>query len=116
MNKKETIWNQVAQSQAAMKELARSVKVLWKTLDKLPQDELVKIFIAICKAGEEYDPNMRYREKLIGLIRDEFLPEFLGLKVPISLAWQIEKRFWIVERKPPFPDFSGNVDITEVKG
>jgi hypothetical protein len=114
MDKKESLWDKVAQDQAIMRRLAESAKTLWRKLDKLPQDELVKIYVAICKSGEEYDPNLHYRKKLLSLISPVHLVELVNIRMPISLAWEVEKSLFVIERDIPGPDFPGNVNVQEI--
>ncbi len=38
----------------------------------------------------------------------------VGLRVPVSLSWEIEKRLWIVPKDTPDPPFYGDVDLTEI--
>ncbi len=112
--KPDNMWDEIVRDQAAMRQLAQKAKMLWKTLDRLPQEELVRIFIAICKSGEEFDPQMSYRNKILGLIHDEYLPELVGLRVPVILSWKIEKRLWIVPKETPDSPFIGDVDLSEI--
>jgi hypothetical protein len=112
--KPEDVWDKIMRDQQVIRRMAENVKRLWKTMDKLPQEELVKLFQAICAAGEEYDPQMRYRRKILGLLHEEQLPNLIGLRLPVALAWEFEKRFWVVERELPDPPWPGNVDIEEV--
>jgi len=112
--KSQSIWDELARSQKATRQLAEKAKTLWNRLDQEPQEELVKMFRAICVSGQEYDADLRYRKKILGLIRPEHLPDLIGCRVSISLGWEYERRFWVVEKEPPGPALPGNVDVEEV--
>src|SRR5271169_4218160 len=92
MDKKETIWDKVARQQAAERELAHRARKLWRQLPSLPPEELTKIFLAFCRAGEEYDPTCRYRQRILRLLPDPYLIEFIGVSMPMAIARSIERR------------------------
>lgn len=111
MDKPQSIWDQVQRDQAAMLRLVQKIKTIWYSIDKLPQAELLTLYKAFANTAEQ-DPDIHYRRKILNLIRDEFLVELIGMRTPVSLAWEIERRLWITERKPPgsgWPDIGGEI-------
>ena len=113
MEKQESFFDKLAREQTATRSLAASAIKMWNQMDKMPQPELIRLFKAI-NQYPEYDPNMHYRKKALRVIRDEYLPELIGVSAPVCLAWEIERRLWIVEKEPPPPPLAGNVDIEEI--
>jgi hypothetical protein len=109
----QSVWDDIVRSQNETRATARKAMTFWRTLDQLPQQELVRIFRALCNTDEELDPQLHYRRRVLDLIRSEYLPELYGLRVPISIAWEVERRMWVVDRHPADLLFSGDVDIVE---
>jgi hypothetical protein len=92
MDKQETFFDQIARQQAAERELASRARKLWRQLPTLPPKELTKMFLAICRAGEEYDPHHRYRRRILRLLPDLYLVELIGVQMPMAIAKTIERR------------------------
>lgn len=113
MDKEETAFDKLAKQQKATRALAESAKRLMAEIDFMTPKELVRLFRSICEYPE-YDKNLHYRKKVLHVLNDEFLCELIGVRVCIELAWEIERRLFIVEREPPGPTLSGNVDVEEV--
>jgi hypothetical protein len=113
MEKEETAFDKLAKQQKATMALAESAKRLWAEIDSMTPQELVRLFRAICEYPE-YDKNLHYRKKVLRVLNDEFLCELQGVRVCVELAWEIERRLWIVERDVPDAPFAGNVDIQDI--
>jgi hypothetical protein len=113
METPESLFDRIAKEQASIRAAAASAKRLWYQMETMSQPELAKLFVAICKAGEEYDPNLRYRLRILKYLRTEFLCELVGnnLRVPIALAREIESRFWIVDHDIPGPSWNDGVNV-----
>jgi len=75
--KAKSIWDEIAQRQAAIRQIAENARTLWKRLGTMPATDLVKIYLAF-NQYDEYDPDCRYRKKYyrfyqIGLLRLNFI-------------------------------------------
>jgi hypothetical protein len=104
--KEDSIWDRVSREQQVMKRLAQNVSQIWHSISTLPQDELLRLFEALTYAGEGFDDDLHYRKKILENIRDEFLVALINVRMPVSLAGQIEKRLRLSEGEPPESDSS----------
>jgi len=62
----------------------------------MSQKELVELFTAISKAGNEYDPPpaVAYRTRILRFLTDSSVVEIasMGLRLPLSLCYELERR------------------------
>lgn len=92
MSEPATIWDQIASEQARMRSIASSVRTQKRDLNYLPQDQLVEIFKAICIAGSEFDPKLKFRRRILRLLEDQSLIDLVGVQMPVLLIHMIESR------------------------
>ena len=90
--KAKSIWDEIAQRQAAIRQIAENARTLWKRLGTMPATDLVKIYLAF-NQYDEYDPDCRYREKVLSFLPDWLIEaEFHNVKMPVKLVKIIEER------------------------
>jgi hypothetical protein len=107
MDKNKNVWDQVAAEQAAIRHIASQARTVYRRMGSLSQTDLVKMFLAICQAGESYDPECKYREKILSFLPDWIVGvEFAKIKMPVRLIKLIEDRL-----RPPHPPDPGSVEV-----
>jgi hypothetical protein len=100
---------------AAIRMIAENARTVWKRLDNMAYTDLLKIYLAFCEVGDEFDPDCRYREKILGLLPDWLvIAELNVVRMPIRLIKLLEDR--LRPEPPPDPrDFDfGGVSISPV--
>jgi hypothetical protein len=97
--KANSIWDEIAKRQAAIRQVAENARTLWKRLGTMPETDLIKIYLAF-NQYDEYDPDCRYRMQILPLLSDWLIEcEFNNIKMPVKLVKIIEDRL-----RPPQPE------------
>ena len=88
----ENPFDAIARQQLAERQLALQAREQFRHLSEKPPEELTKMFLAICRAGEKFDPNHKCRKRILRLLPDVCLMELIGVRVPTKIAQIVERR------------------------
>jgi|GEM_PF-1797849 hypothetical protein len=107
--KTKKLLDEICKKQDAIRRVAELAPTVWNRMYALPVTDLAKMYLSICSAGEDYDPDCRYRERILSFLPDWLVEaEFHNLKMPVKLVKIIEDRI-----RPPLPPDPNSIDFGE---